>query len=511
MLVASILFLAILTPIISSKSNIESSSNEEKKTKNRIGFVRILNNILGRILSNRPKLLPSGIFDSNIHTSCDGVEKDTTIMLWSASEIDVDDDPGTGNENGADVKVQYNIYPWFEISTDIGFGLIFSLKITRLGEEIKESDFSISLEVGGNTLKLGYWSPSETGNAIPDETTVSLKIFFYIFQRTRGFNLNIEPIYSDGNENKKIELYSELNIDTIQQRSSIGFDPAIVTDVSFVSTKRLGVWTYDFHRESSQQSEVTTTFTTTDSGLTRETILTIDKLPKDLEFSLGITPIAAGGGSFLYESSEMYDIELKIIGNNLINSLYSLLRNTPRRMYAEWIPTFDNGEYHLDIESDGTDFIIRDTEVNPFVNLEVKGIETVDLDAYWNFTNPGTFTVYKNNELNVGLDFSIGTWIAQLNAQPTANFVEATWLIDNSGYLTIDTNWEPISTLDLLIKGPSVGLHTIGESFKAEDFEIDWTLWPPQEFDLTINGLVDFISVSIDLYLIDTWYHLWPW
>jgi hypothetical protein len=365
--------------------------------------------------------------------------------------------------------------------------------------------------MGDNLLSFGFWSPSETGNEIPDQTSVSFSVFFYIFQRLRGINLNIEPIYNNGNENKKIEIFSELYSETIQQKSSIGFNPAIITDVSFISTKQLGVWEYEYYCHSSQESEVTTTFETSEGGFTRETTLIIDKLPKELIFSLGITPLADGGGNFFYESSEMYDIVLQINSNNLINSLYSLLRNTPRRMYAEWIPTLNNGEYHIEIDSDGTDFIVRDTETNPFVNFEITEIETVDFDAYWNFTNPGTFTVYKNKEINFGLDFSIGTWIAQLNVQPSANFFETTWLIDNTGYLTIDTNYEPLTTVGLLIKGPLVGLHTIGEGFKADDLDISWTLWPPQEFDLDITGMVDFISISIEIFLIDNWYHLWPW
>ena len=43
MLVVSILLLAVLTPVISSKSNIESINTENKTKKNRIGFVKLLN------------------------------------------------------------------------------------------------------------------------------------------------------------------------------------------------------------------------------------------------------------------------------------------------------------------------------------------------------------------------------------------------------------------------------------------------------------------------------------
>lgn len=510
-LIIATLSLTALTPGILGKTNDKSYRNENKVIKSRPGFVSLYNNILGKIISNRPKLISTGIFTSNIYTNCDGIEKTTSIMFASTNEIDVDNNPETGNENGADIKIKFSIYPWFEINNDIGIGLIFSLLIDRLGDEIKESDFSITLGVGNDILELGYWSPSETGNEIPDSTSLSLKIFFYIFQRTRGVNLNIKPLYNNGNENKKIELFSEVKSDTINQRTSIGFDPAIETDISFISTKEQGVWQYDFYRESSQDSKVTTIFTTKEGSVSKETIITIDKLPEELLFSLGITPLTNGGGTFLYESNEMYNIELQIKGDYLTNSIYSLLRNTPRRVYAEWIPSLDNGEYHIEIDSDGTDFIIRDSEINPIVNFEVSGLKSIDLDAYWNFTNPGTFTVYKNNELNVDINLSIGSWIARLNAQPTANYLTTSWLIDTAGYLSIDTNWVPLSSMDLLIKGPLVGLHTIGESYKAEDFKVTWNLWPPKEIDVDVSGDLDFISVNMDLFLIDDWYHLWPW
>jgi hypothetical protein len=511
MLIIIFLALATLTPGIISKTTNDIKNNENKILKNRPGFAQLLNNLLGRLISNRPGLIKTGIFLNNIYTNCDGIEKTTSIMFGRTTEIDVDNNPETGNENGADINIKFYIQPWFDTSSDIGVGLIFSLLINRLSDDIKESDFSISLEIGNGILKLGYWSPSETGNEIPDSTTLSLKIFFYIFQRTRGVNLNIKPQYNTGIENKKIALFSEVNIDTINQRTSIEFDPAIETDISFISTKKQGVWEYNFNRESSQDSKVTTIFTTKEGGVTKETILTIDKLPEELIFSLGITPLTNGGGTFLYESNEMYNIELQIKGNYITNSIYSLLRNTPRRIYAEWIPSLDNGEYHIDIDSDGTDFIIRDAEINPIVNFEVTGIKSIDLDAYWNFTNPGTFTVYKNNELNVDINLSIGSWVAKLNAKPTANYLTTSWLIDTSGYMTIDTNWVSLSTMDLLIKGPLIGLRTIGESFKAQDYKVTWNLWPPQEVDLDITGDLNFISVNMDLYLIDGWYHLWPW
>ena len=513
-----ILVCAILTPAVVGKPSFYSDKIEKTPIKSKTTILKnnpiisqIIRNIFGRILSNNHKFLSRGILDSYLHTNCDGVEKTTVITFSGTIYIDVDNDPNTGNGNGEDIQVQFFFYPWIEISSDIGIGLVFSLEITRLGDEIKNSDFSISLEVGNNNVILGYSSPNESGNEVPYSTTVNLKIFFYLLQRTRGFNLYIEPFYVSGNENKKIQLFSEINSDTIERSISVGFNPPIETDISLVSTKEQGVWQYNFYRESTQESEVTVTFTTTQEGVTKETILSIDKLPKELVYSLGLTPLTAGGGHFYYESSDMYNIKLQVWSNAPGAHGYLILRNTPRKIISDWIPTLNDGEYHIKIDSDGTDFVVRDSETNPLVNFEVTGLGKIDIDAYWNFTNPGDFTVYKNNTLNVGLDISIGDWVAQLDAKPTANYIATSWHIDSTGYLTVDTNGQPFTTMDLLIKAPLLGLHTIGEGYKAQDFRLSWTLWPPEELNLTVTGWLTFTSADIDIYLIDTWRHLWPW
>ena len=400
---------------------------------------------------------PGGLFSSIIHTKCGEIEKSTEIIFGLYTDIDVDDDPNTGI-NGLDVRVQYLILPWIELDFDIGVGLFFTVRVERLGEEIKDSDFSAALEIGQNDIRVGYCSPGETGNEIPDYTRVTFKIFFYLLERTRGFGLAINPQYDSGNEGKKIELFAEYNSDETQRSYSIEFDPAIKIEATFTSTKTQGVWKYDFVRISSEESKVTSTITTN----AKKTTLTIDRLPDELLFSLGLTPFTPEGGQFLYESSEMYNIELLIESDELGTCRYSLIRNTPRRIFAEWIPTLTNGEYHIEIDSGGTDFIVKNSPDNPSINFELNGLETIVIDAYWNLTNPGDFTVYKNNTLkNVELDFNIGGWSVQLNAQPTANYISTTWLIAVSGYLTIDTNWEPFSSIDLLVKGPTVGLHTV--------------------------------------------------
>jgi hypothetical protein len=207
----------------------------------------------------------------------------------------------------------------------------------------------------------------------------------------------------------------------------------------------------------------------------------------------------------------MYDIELRVDSDQLGLCRYAYLKNTPRRIFARWIPKLIDGEYHIEIDSDGSDFYLKDTEIAPTVNLEINDLETIDIDAYWNLTNPGDFTVYKNNDLNVELDFNIQSWVTQLTAEPIAKYIATTWDIASTGYVTYDTNWEPFSQVNLLIKAALIGLHINSQTFKSEDFGVYWTLWPPQDLYVATTGWIDFLTLTINVYLFNTWVHLWPW
>lgn len=502
---------ATFVPAVVSKVNVPVKINlikDKTQINDKISFFKYYKDTIKKFIFNR--LNSQGLLNSYINTNCNGIEKSTKILFATKTDIDVDDNQNTG-QNGADIRVSFRIQPYFLVEYDIGIGLIFSLSIDRIGQEIKDNDFTISLSIGDNDLKIGYYSPKETGNEIPISTTINFKIYFFLLSRTRGFDLSINPEYNYTNEGKKIALLAEYNAEEIKREYSFEFDPAVSTDLSYSSTREAGVWGYNIKRTTSMESKLTAKFVKIQNDVEKETILTIDSLPKELKFSLGITPLTVGGGELTYESDKMYDIELIIKSSDLGDCLYSIIHNTPRKIYATWSPTLSDGEYHLEIDSDGTDFILKDKMDNPLINLEVSSLKTIDIDAYWNLTNPGDFTVYKDNDINIALKFEIEQWVAQLSAKPDANYVSTSWFINTTGYLTIDTNGESFNTMDLLVKGPIIGLDTIGEGYKAQDFKLAWTLWPPQEFELKVEGWLDFISVDIDIYLIDNWYHLWPW
>jgi len=518
-------FVVALFGIVTMVSSVSSAYSknfniDENKiiTDNLLSLKKLRNSNIFQLLTNRLRtpsqenLHPTGLLHSTIYTNCDGVEKSTEVTFGVLNDIDVDNNPNTG-VNGADVRVQYLLLPWIELDPVLAIGGLFTISVERLGEEIKDADFRIALEINLDTslIRVGYHSVKEEGNEVPNMARVSFILLFALMERTKGFGFYFDPIYDSGNEGKKIELFAESNDGTVQQSFSIGFNPAIDTQFKVMSTKIAGQWQYYFTRTSSLNSQVTIQTTTIENSEEKDVTLIIDKLPQVFSFTLALTPFGPQGGSLLYESSEMYDIELTVTSNHLGTCRYATIKNTPTRVFAEWTPTLLDGFFSAEIESTGTDFIVQNSLVDPSIILTVNDLGNYSFSSYWNLTNPGDFTVYKQRELSIDLDFEIGEWVAKLKAQPTADYISTKWLIDVTGYLTFDTNLESLGTMDILIKSEDLGVQTIGETFKAEDWRIDWTLWPPIEWNLERTGTLTFASISIDLYLNNNWRHLWPW
>jgi len=494
---------------VKEKTFIDNSS-PQVSSEDGFKVVRYIKGIFSK--STNDHIQRVGLFTSTIHTECGGIKKSTDIMFGAFNDINVDNDAGTG-EDGNDIRVRYLLLPWIEFEPVINIGIIFTVSIERVGKEIKDSDFNISMEVFDGDINIGFWSPYETGNEIPDSTIITFMFLFNPFEKTSGFGFYINPKYSSDVEDKKIVLFADYNDDEDMERSfSFEYDPPIETQITIRSTRERGQWQYDFKRESSLDSKVTARFKTSQGENEKETIFSIDKLPANLSFSLGLTPFGEDGGQFIYESNEMHDIELMVTTSELGVCKYATIRNTPTKIFAEWTPTLMDGSYFISIESDGTDFILKNALTNPTVNLTVYNIENINISASWNLTNQGDFTVEKNSELDIDLEFKIGEWDAKLDVQPSANYISTSWKIGVSGYLAINTDRQPLNTINLLIKGKDLGFHTIGETFESEDFSLSWTLWPPEEWDLNNNGFIDFAEIAIDIYLLDWgWLRLWPW
>ena len=176
-----------------------------------------------------------------------------------------------------------------------------------------------------------------------------------------------------------------------------------------------------------------------------------------------------------------------------------------------WKAIRENGYYHINVDSDGTDIRLLNSLNNPTINLSLNRVTNLNMTTYWNFTNPGDFRIIKEPSLNIDIKVIIDEWEFLLNAQPIAEDIQISWLTDISGYLTYNTNWQPINKMDLLIKGSDLGIRAVADFFKSQDFKLEWTIWPLTEFNIQKTGEYESVSLLIEIFIQGNWYRLWPW
>lgn len=447
---------------------------------------------------------------STVRTKCAETEKTTEITFALFNDIDVDNNENTGI-NGKDIRIQYLILPYLLPSPDPTIGAQLSVNVERIGDEIKDQSFSLSTNIGENILTVGFNSSEEEHNEIPKSIQLSTTVFLQLTDSTIGFSFYMDPLYESNQEQKKITLFGSAEYGTVTHDYAFGFEPATETEITIRSTKKPEEWRYTLIRNSLYQTVLTARLSKKAIGETTQTKLTIDPLPDNIDFRLRLTPFSSEGGSLSYQCNQMYDMSVLVETNDLGVCKYALIENTPRRVDAEWIPTRDEGFYHIDIDSEGTNIYLLNTLKNPSINISLTDISTVDMTSFWNMTNPGDFRIIKDPSFHVNLDVLFDEWMARLDAEPTAENIYFSWKSNVSGYLTVDTNQDPLSNINVLIKGPDSGVNIDGETLSADDFHLDWTVWPLSELVINKSGSIDFLSLSIDIFVNNEWYHLWPW
>ena len=465
--------------------------------------------VLKNLFFGRSKELQLNFFTSTINTVCNDVEKTSEIIFGLNNELDVDNNENTG-VNGKDIQVQYLILPYILPTPEFTIGALFTVNVKLLGDEIEDDPFSLSAVIADNLISVGYESPEGPSNKIPNSIQLSSLIFFQPSQQTTGFTFNMNPSYQSGQAEKQIILSAGINDDTVQRTYRFGFQPASETQITLRSTLDPNKWEYTFTRDTPFDTTFTAEIAKTVEGITKETTLTIDSLPEEISFSLALTPFSSEGGSIEYQSETMYDVSVLVETSDIGRCKYALIKNTPRELSAEWIPSRENGFYHVAIDSDGTSIYLLNSLNTPTINLSIKDLSTVDLTAFWNLTNPGDFEVFKDPSLHIDLDILFEEWEAEIDAEPTAEHIFFSWKSNVSGFLNLDTDQLPLSNIDLLVKGPENGISILGETLTADDFHLEWTVWPLTEFYVDKTGSLTFLSLSIDVYVNDQWYHLWP-
>ena len=446
------------------------------------------------------------LLKSSIRTNCEGIEKTSEITFALYNDIDVDNNENTGI-NGKDIQVQYLILPYFLPSPDFTIGAMLSVNVERLNDDIKDKEFSLSAGIADKTITVGYQSPDQQFNEIPNSIQISTAVFLKLSDNTIGFSFQMNPSYTSNQDQKKIRLFGSTEYGGVSHGFSFDFEPATETDITISSTKKPNEWQYEFSKDSLFDTDFTAEFEKTTNGETKQTLLNINPLPNDIFFTLGLTPFSSEGGQISYQCNQMHDVSVLVETSDLGLCKYALIKNTPRSIDAEWLPSRQNGFYHIDIDSDGTQISLLNKLNNPTINLSISDISTVDMTAFWNLTNPGDFKVMKDPSLHVDLDFLFEEWIMSLDAEPTAEEISFSWFNNDSGFVTMDTNWQPLNQMELHMVGPELGVNIAGETFKAENFRVNWS---ETIFPVEITGNLDFFSIGIHVFIDGTWYKLWP-
>ncbi|HEC95143.1 MAG TPA: hypothetical protein ENI45_04165 [Thermoplasmatales archaeon] len=512
-LVFFLLTATLLLPQVTGEQGVSSkplNENHAPGLTDRFRYHRVTEELMNHRI-NRNGFL-EGFLNIEIHTRCDATEKSRKLSLFTPDAIDIDNNNATGID-GKDIEAQVILFPWIELEPDIAIGFIVSLSVQRLGEEIKDKNVSVSLNItiGDTRIQLGYLSPDKPGNEVPESVTTTFMPLLYPFQQGIGFRLALIPQYDNGDQgNKTITLYACYSRENMERGFSLTFDPAIETQMEFKPAKEEGQWQYTFYRFGEIESKVTAMVEKTKDGKEKKVTVIINKLPKEMTFSLQVSPFTKGGGTLLYESTSTFDVDMRVETDELGICRYATIRRTPRRLYATWEPSLVNGSYLLSTESEGTTFILQDNLVDPIINLTVRNLQTIDLRATWNLTQPGNFTLIKTGGLNVNLLFTLDEWRANINTELTAELLSVSWHLNVSGHMGVDTNWDPATTTTIEIRSDELGFKITAETLKAEDFLLQWVLWPPQEWDISWSGEIDFFSLAIDIFVEGSWYHLWP-
>ena len=128
-----------------------------------------------------------------------------------------------------------------------------------------------------------------------------------------------------------------------------------------------------------------------------------------------------------------------------------------------------------------------------------------DLDVQWNFQGDEKWLIFQRDpafDFTLELDLiTIGNFefSAEFDFFNTEYF-EIRWDIGSSGSIYLDTDWQPFSTITFEILHVSSGnkIEIYSESIKAQNWMVQWTAWPPEEWNLQFSG-------SLQMYCIDIW------
>lgn len=467
---------------------------------------------------SRPIVMPKMV-QAHIHTECDGVEKNTSVLYGLLSSLDVDNNPDTG-QNGKDVKVRFYILPSVS-HEDFGYVLALSVvfDVERLGNELNNKDFKIYLDFhlslenydyGTHEFQLGYSSPE--GKEIPRNEEVTLTVYPYLmYDRNPDFVLRSTPTFDGGaNDVDILARYSgSYGGNTFDHKVVISCQPAISSSIKFTPDMSLQKLSVDISRTAEEDTALTIAYSGETNGNGMDISLAIDKIPREMAFSISYNIFGASGerGVINYDSSNEFNVTLTVsMGRiGLIGNMQ--LKYLPKHITAGWDNRIYGGYININVSSSSTSFMICNDIDNPTVYFSISNI-TNSANFSWGMDQGGYIKLNAEKEgPKVNFYWIMGSMRAEVTSQLKTDYLFISWDIDQEGYVTLDTNGNWLNSFSLnFTLDDNVGL-LIGASFiKADNFRAEWVIWPP---NFQLSGNMDFIGdIVFSVMIGGTWYSL---
>jgi len=139
-----------------------------------------------------------------------------------------------------------------------------------------------------------------------------------------------------------------------------------------------------------------------------------------------------------------------------------------------------------------------------------------DFDIQWNFQGQEKWIKFDRDPafdftLNMGPAYILGfKFVADFDFM-NSEYLEVKWNIAISGKISIDTDWDYFTTIDIFIDHTSGKVDITANGLKAENWWVKWTAWPPSDWNIETGGMIDWTEIIIDVYYNGEWKHVWPW
>ncbi len=442
------------------------------------------------------KLLPQQ-FGAYIYTKCNGIEKKTPLLQAIMQPIDVDNNASTG-EDGKDVKISAFIFPYVQ-QVDGKWVLAISdvLKIIRLGDEIKNSDFEAYVEVsfnynGGQTFRVGLGSGY--GEELPREMRIVFTVVPYIMQdKNPEFYLNTEPVYDSNEKGGNISIFGEY-FGKSHEYIQIDYQPAIAGMIKVVPNIELGNMSFSIQRLSSQDTILTIRY----EGKIKANI-TIDKIPSEMNFELLFSE-----NHFEYSSNNEFNVTMAIEVVDKFTGVMKIIY-LPRHI------AIDGGlEGYMSIYVDNkkTRLILSDKFSNPSTYFMIGNISG-EATLQWQIEKEGFIRLDGAKDAKMELYAGLGNMKFKMDSIQKAEHFYFGWNMSDEGYIKIDTDWEWLNDFTMNATfGDTSGILIDAGFFRAENYEISWVFDP---ISFNKQGNIEFMGdFRFSLMINGVWHNITP-